>query len=124
MSDEARQWSRVAGKLRRALGLAPPSWKEADAEMVEAEAFPMTDTEILQIAGGETAHQERDDYELDADYTWANEYANDDVAEDMLVLNREGGEEDTDVDKRVEEHRKEALRDDDKKDDDTRLEGD
>ena len=46
MSDEAKKWSWIVAKLQRALGLAPPSLEEADAEMAEAEEVPMSDKEI------------------------------------------------------------------------------
>lgn len=123
MSDDAKKWSQVVDKLRRALGLAPPSWKEADAEMVKAEAVPMTDEEIERIAGGAKRQEDHENYELEADYTWASEYASEEVAEEMLVLNRDAGDEDPEIDDLVDKHRKEALRDAAEEDDETKLEG-
>lgn len=52
-------WSRIAPKLQRALGFAPLSWKEADVEMAEAEAVPMTEEEIERIAEYATSQPEQ-----------------------------------------------------------------
>ncbi len=54
MSQNRKKWSQVAAKLRRALGLAPPSLEEADAEMAAAEEAPMSDEEIQRIADAAT----------------------------------------------------------------------
>lgn len=44
------RWKRVARKLRRTLGLTPPTPEEADAEMAAAEEVPMSDKKIEAIA--------------------------------------------------------------------------
>lgn len=124
MSDDARNWLRVAAKLRRALGLAPPSLEEADAEMAEAEETPMSDEEIQGIVDAATGTNTIGSFDPEPDYEWTREFATDEVADEMLVLNREAGEEDPEVDQRIEELRKEALRNGDEEDDETRLEGD
>ena len=50
MSEKAdRFWEWMMPRLRRALGLAPPTIEEAEAEMAKAEAVPMTDEEIERI---------------------------------------------------------------------------
>lgn len=46
--DESR-WRKLAPRLRRALGLAPPTREEAEREMADAACFPMTDEEIERI---------------------------------------------------------------------------
>ena len=48
-SSTEQWWRTVAPKLRRALGLAPPSLEEAEAEMADAACFPMSDEEIERI---------------------------------------------------------------------------
>ena len=58
------------------------------------------------------------------EYEWTEEFATDEVADESLVLARDAGEQDPEVDQRIDELRKEALRDDDEEDDETRLEGD
>lgn len=50
----ATNWQRLAARLRRALGLTPPSLEEADVEMAKAEEAPMSDEEIERIVSGVT----------------------------------------------------------------------
>lgn len=113
MSNDAKKWSQAAAKLRRALGLAPPTFEEADAEVAEAQAAPMTNDDIKTIVDAATGEAPVKSPDPQPDYGWTGEFATDDVADEMLVLNREGGEEDPEVDDRVEKHRKEELEDDD-----------
>jgi len=124
MSDDTKRWSQVAARLRRALGLAPPSLAEADAEMTEAQEVPMSDKQIRAIVNAATGTNTVGSFDPEPDYGWTSEFAGDEVADEMLVLNREAGEEDPEVDQRIEELRQEALHDDDEEDDETRLEGD
>jgi len=53
MGNES-DWAWIAERLRRALGLAPPTLEEADAEMANAEAVPMSDEDISQIVAKAT----------------------------------------------------------------------
>lgn len=46
---EKRDWPWLMPRLRRALGLAPPTLEEADKEMAQAEPVPMSDEEIERI---------------------------------------------------------------------------
>ena len=124
MSENTNKWSQVVVKLRRALGLAPPSLEEADAEMAAAEEAPMSDEKIQRITDTATGKDAIGAFDPEPDYDWTAEIATDEVADQMLVLNREAGEEDPEVDERIEELRKEALRDDDEEADEARLEGD
>lgn len=59
-------WDGIAPKLRRALGLAPPTIEEADAEMAEAEAVSMTDEEIERIVDFATKEEPYDGRDIDA----------------------------------------------------------
>lgn len=124
MSDDTKKWSRVAARLQRALGLAPPTLEEAEAEMAKAHEVPISDTEINRIVDAATGADTPASVAPEPDYEWTAEFATDEVAEDMLVLNREAGEEDPEVTQRMEELRKEALSDDEEEDDKTRLAGD
>ena len=49
MGYDVKKWAYVSAKLRRGLGLAPPTIEEAEAEMAEAEEAPMSDEEIERI---------------------------------------------------------------------------
>lgn len=57
MDAAGKYWQQMASELRRALGYAPLTIEEAEAEMAKAEPVPMTDEEIERIvdyATGET----------------------------------------------------------------------
>lgn len=117
MTDHMKQWPEIAAKLRRALGLAPPTPEEADAEMAQAEEAPMTEEEIDRIVNAATSGTGCPiDEELEVDYSWLNSVETETVSEEMLVLNRNAGEEDPEVKKRLEDLRKKALEDDDEED--------
>lgn len=49
MGYDREKWLHLAAKLRRALGLTPPTPAEADAEMAGAEEAPMSDEAIERI---------------------------------------------------------------------------
>lgn len=123
MSGNPKNWSQVAAKLRRALGLAPPTLGEAETEMAQAEEAPMSDVEISRIVNAATGPDAPASFDPEPDYDWAGEFSTQEVEDEMLVLNRDAGEEDPEVDRRIDELRKEALRDDDEEDDETRLGG-
>lgn len=54
MSHNKTKWKCLAARLRKALGLAPPTLEEADAEMAKAEEVPMSDEDIERIVSGAT----------------------------------------------------------------------
>lgn len=121
MSDDAKKWSWVVARLQRALGFALPTIGEAEADMAEAEEVPMSDGEIRRIVEAATATDAPTPVDPEPDYEWTSEFTSEGVEEDMLVLNREAGEEDPEVTQRIEQLRKEALSDDEKEHDETRL---
>jgi hypothetical protein len=91
--------------------------------MAEAEEAPISDEQIQKMVDAATGTKAVSSFEPEPDYEWTSEFAGDEVADEMLVLNRDAGEEDPEVDQRIEELRKDALRDDDEEDDEARLEG-
>ncbi len=102
-------WTDMAAGLRRKLGLAPPATpEEAEAQYEAAEEVPLTENQIDRIVGhacgGEPPryHQPSPGYEADkADLSH--------VEDDMLVLNRNAGDEDPEIQARKQELRKKAL---------------
>ncbi len=69
MSDDAKNWQELEAKLRKALGLAPPSAAEADAEMENAEGVHMSREEIERLVE-RAMRGEKPEPSLAADYSW------------------------------------------------------
>lgn len=113
MSSQAHNWNKVAEKLRRALGLRPPTPDEADKAIREARELLMSDDEIARIVQSVT----EDDVPpvvFHLDDSWKQDIDTGAVAADSrLVMNRNLGDEDEAVDELVDELRKDALEDDD-----------
>ena len=55
ISDDDKFWHDVAGKLRKAKGLCPPSPDEADAAFDEAKEIPLSDDQIKSIVESVTS---------------------------------------------------------------------
>lgn len=118
MTNEPNNWSEIVGKLRRAMGLAPPTPEEADAEMRSAGEIPMSDDEIKAIAKAATEGQ-RGRPELESTYEWLCDQHDETIEDSLLVMNRNKGEDDEEVQKRLDELRRKALdseNDDDEED--------
>ena len=113
MSNEAHNWNTLAEKLRRALGLCPPTPDEANKAIREAGELPMSDDEIARIVQSVTS----DDIPpaiFHPDNSWTGDIDTAGVAKDSrLVMNRNPGDEDEAVDEHVDELRRDALEDDD-----------
>jgi hypothetical protein len=116
MSSDAPHWNDVAEKLRRAMGFCPPTPTEADQAMSGAGEIPMSKEDIEDIVADITGGAPTD-CGFHADHAWAQDLDTSAVADDMLVMNRNPGEQDDEVEKRIEELRREALEDDDDPDD-------
>lgn len=108
MTNEPNNWSEIVEKLRRLMGLAPPTPEQADAEMRSAGEIPMSDEEIRAIAKAATEGR-RDRPELETNYEWLSEQHDETVEDSLLVMNRNKGDDDEEVQKRLEELRREAL---------------
>jgi len=122
MSDDAKKRAELAARLRKALGLATPSFEEADAEMAAAEEVPMSRDEINRIADAATEGPVDETYQPSTDYSWMRELETDSVSDEMVALHRNRGEEDPEVKRRIEELRKKALENDEAEDDESGLE--
>lgn len=113
MSSEAHNWNEVAEKLRRALGLCPPTPDEADRAIREAGEIPMSRDEISSIVQSATSG-ELPPTIFHPDDSWTAEIDTGHMAEDsMVVMNRNRGDDDEEVDKQIDQLRREALQDDD-----------
>jgi hypothetical protein len=115
MNNDCTQWDDLAAKLRRALGLCSPTPEEANHAMNTAQEVPMTAMEIQDIVRAVTLGHVQVPT-LHPQHAWTEELDMSAVADDMLVLNRNPGEEDAEVDGRVEELRREALEEEDASD--------
>lgn len=115
MSSEVPKWSDVAEKLRRAMGLCPPTPTEANHAISTAKELPMSQDEILDIVRAAT-QGEAQKASFHSDHSWTEEFDTKAVADDMLVMNRNPGEDDEEVDKKVDELRREALDEDEPSD--------
>ena len=126
MTNETHNWSQIVEKLRRAVGLAPPTLDEADAAMASAGEIPLRDAQIKDMAQQAVEQGEvRPDLELDLG--WLESEAEDSaIADSMLVLNRNKGESDEEIQRRLEELRRQALEsgDNDEEDEQGGMEGD
>ena len=58
MAVGVNAWPWLAARLRRALGFAPPTHAEADAEMAEADEVPMSSAEIERIVDAATSRED------------------------------------------------------------------
>lgn len=110
-SDADRFWEGVAGKLRRAKGFSIPTPEEAEAELDAAKEEPLTDEQIDAMMRAAVS-EELDTYTPTPDLSWLGEAKDSLIDQEQLVLNRNRGEEDTEVEELLEGQRREALGDD------------
>lgn len=112
MANEAdRFWNSIVKGLRRYMRLSPPSDKEAELELNAADEIPISEEKIESIVqsvtSGNIAAREAEPMG-----NWSDEADVEDVEKEMeLVLNRNEGEADSDVDELIERLRREALED-------------
>lgn len=117
MSSDTPKWGEVAQKLRQALGLCPPTPVEADDAIANAGEAPMDDGEVNDIVS-DVLKGNQQNAVFHPDHSWTGDIDTMAVAEDSrFVMNRNPGEDDAEVDKTVEELRREALDDDEKPED-------
>lgn len=111
MSSDTPKWNDVAERLRRAMGLCPPTPNEADQAIANADEVPMSEDEVRDIVS-EVTKGKAQNHSFHPDHSWTEGIDTNAVNDDMLVMNRNPGDEDDEVDKMVEELRREALEDD------------
>lgn len=107
-SDADRFWQGVAKQLRRAKGFSVPTPEEAEAELDAAEEDPLTDEQIDAMVETATSG-EVGSYTPMPDLSWLGDFSDETADEELLVLNRNRGEEDEEVDTLLEEQRQEVL---------------
>jgi hypothetical protein len=110
-------------KLRRAMGLAPPTAAEADAAMANAAEVPMSDYEVRSIVESAVSGKPVD-RELSADFGWTELLNTSEAENEAYAMNRNRGALDEETKKRLEELRKKALEQCGKQDDKGRMAGD
>ena len=123
MSSSPNNLPELLRKLRRAMGLAPPTAAEADAAMAKASESPMGDREIRSIVdsvvSGKSAKRE-----LATDFGWTESLSTSDAENEAYAMNRNRGDLDEETKKRLDELRKKALEERGDEDDQDRMAGD
>jgi hypothetical protein len=108
MTSTPNSFPELLRKLRRAMGLAPPTAAEADAAMARAAESPMSDQEIRSITDSVVSGKPAE-RELATDFGWAESLSTSDVENEAYAMNRNRGEVDEETKKRLDELRKKAL---------------
>ncbi|WZP01245.1 hypothetical protein EP7_005674 (plasmid) [Isosphaeraceae bacterium EP7] len=108
ISDADRFWKGVAKQLRRAKGFSIPTPEEAEAELDAAEEEPLTEEEIDAMVRAATSG-EMGSYAPAPDISWLGDSSDETSDEELLVLNRNRGEENAEIDTLLGEQRREAL---------------
>lgn len=85
MSYDVPTWQNLEAKLRKALGLTPPSAAEADVEMEKAEGVPMTHEEIGRLVE-QAIRGKKPGPSLAPDYSWLEWVS--EASSDEFVFNR------------------------------------
>lgn len=102
----------VFEKLRRAMGLCPPSLEEADAAMRQSKPVVISKEDIESIVRDVVAGRSPD-LHLHADEMWSESYTDDFAESREVVLNRPTAdtvkERDEEVERDLEERRKRLL---------------
>lgn len=109
-SDADRFWQGVAKQLRRVKGFSIPTPEEAEAELDAVEEEPLTEEQIDAMVQAATSG-EVDSYTPTPDLSWLGDFSDETADEELLVLNRNRGEDEgnEDIDALLEEQRREAL---------------
>jgi hypothetical protein len=118
-SDDDRFWDDVAGKLRKAKGLCPPTPEEAEAAFDEAPEIPLSDDQIDSIVESVTSG-EVTPWDPAPDTGWDDNPAQE-IGEQVLAVFRNQGGDDPDGDRAESELERELLDDDDPEEDQTGL---
>ena len=110
-SDADRFWDGVARKLRRAKGFLTPTPEEAEAELYAVGEEPLTDKQIDAMMKAAIS-EKLEPYTPMPDLSWLGIINDSYIDQGLLVLNRNRGDEDKEVDELLEKQRREALEDD------------
>lgn len=116
MSTEPDPLRKDLERLRRLKGLCPLTPEEADAEFAAIPDTPLAEDEIERLISAALSGVV-DAKEPVPEQEWSPEGELDGIDKGMLQLNRNVGDEDAEVDQRVDEHLRKALGDDAEEDD-------
>lgn len=116
MSTEPDPLKKDLERLRRMKGLCPLTPEEADAALAATPDTPLPEDEIERLllsaaSGGACLEEPVPEQEWDPDREL------EEIDEEVLQLNRNAGDEDAEVDQRVDEHFRKAVGDDGEEDD-------
>ena len=103
-------WSELVRKYERVEGTAP-SAAELEAQIEAVETEPLTEDEISSIVRAVGTGQS-EVAEPEPDFHWMDDVDTSSVEEGVLQLNRNKGEDDAEIKKRMDEFRKKALEED------------
>ena len=116
MSTQGDPLRKDLARLRRLKGLCPLTPEEADAELAATPDTPLGDDEIERLLSSALSGSP-DAQEPVPEREWSPEGELEGIDEEVLQLNRNAGDEDAEVDQRVDEHLRKALGDDGEEDD-------
>ena len=106
-------WDDAVQKLRRMKGLCPLTREEADAELKKTKRVPISESEIDSIVSRIVSGQMDEE---PVARPWGEQQLDEELAGEILQLNRNAGEEDPETAKRLNELREQLLNDDDDED--------
>lgn len=106
--DENRQADLVR-RVRRALRLGELTPEQAQAEYDAAEPVELTEAEINRIVSHAVESEPVSEAEPFEVTDWTPDLNTTSVESDVFQLNRNPGDDDAEVDERVEQHRREAF---------------
>jgi hypothetical protein len=101
-------WTDAAANLRRAKRLHALTPEEAQAQLDAAQEVPLSEEEIESVIDAATSG-ELTTWTPTPHLDWAEDFDTAAVADDVLQLNRNRGEEDPEVEQLLDELRREAL---------------
>lgn len=102
--------------LRRAKGLCPLTREQADAELKKAKRIPMSNEEIRSLASRIASGRLEQEEEETIEKPWGDYEVDEELAGEILQLNRNAGEDDPETAQKLEDLREELLRDGDDED--------
>lgn len=116
MSTQGDPLRKDLERLRRLKGLCPLTPEEADAELAATPDTPLAEDEIERLLSSALTGS-LDAEEPVPEQEWSPEGELGGIDEEVLQLNRNAGDEDAEVDQRVDEHLRKALGDNGEEDD-------
>lgn len=112
MSGEFEKfWTRLLASHAKQHGTAPRQ-DEIESELRQAKHKPLSDDEVNDILESVIAETDQRTTHPPSDTSWVNDVDSASVEEGVLQLNKNKGESDEEIEKRLSEHRRRLLGED------------